>query len=95
MSSANRRLMRHKHLYDRISEIQKFETFTKLSALYSKLRTSSNIGNLFVSFDELLTELASRGFYCNYDNFKDMEQEEAAILRISTEPFVKKSTNVK
>ena len=29
MSSANRRLMRHKHLYDRISEIQKFETFTK------------------------------------------------------------------
>ena len=29
MSSANRRLMKHKHLYDRISEIQKFETFTK------------------------------------------------------------------
>ena len=29
MGSANRRLMRHKHLYDRISEIQKFELFTK------------------------------------------------------------------
>jgi DNA helicase TIP49 (TBP-interacting protein) len=29
MGSANRRLMRYKHLYDRISEILKFEPFSK------------------------------------------------------------------
>lgn len=47
----------------------------------------------FVSFDELIVELSSRGFYCNYNDFEQFKHS-GEILYVSYEPIIEKSYNV-
>ena len=67
----------------------------ELDDLYCELSQPYYVDGVYVSFDELITELSSRGFYCNYDNFQNVKKKECAILDISMEPFVKKDKKAK
>lgn len=71
------------------------ENYDNLLKLYYKLCAPNNTRKMFVSFDELITELSSRGFYSNYENFQAFNEKDSPVLYISTEPFVKENENVK
>ena len=62
MASANHRLMRHKHLYDRLSEILKFESFSQ-----------QDISNIIDELSEVeITDCAKKLIYSKTNRFRQI-----------------------